>query len=409
MRHWRQRICIAISVALLLTCLQIQFVNATSSSELTNDSIKEKESQISDAQKQKETLQSGMTDVKKILKSLESSKANLKDYVEQLDSSLNSIQEKLDKLNALIDEKTKEITETKAELVKAESKEKEQYETMKERIQFMYERGNVVYIEILLSSKSFGEFLNKNEYIQKLSAYDRKMLQEYQETKEAIDKYKKELEDEQATLEEAKEKAKAEEASMETLISAKEQEIGLYEADISNKSQLIKEYEAEIAAQTASIAALEKAVAEEKERLKAANEAIQRYDGGTFTWPAPSYTRISDEYGYRMHPILGVKQFHNGVDMAAPSGTPILAAYDGTVVQAAYSNTMGNYIMLDHGDGLYTIYMHASALSVSKGESVTKGQKIGAVGSTGRSTGPHLHFSVRLNGSYVSPWNYLSK
>lgn len=273
----------------------------------------------------------------------------------------------------------------------------------------MYERGDTAYIEMIFSSKSFGEFLNKNEYVKKLSEYDRKMLQEYKETKEAIDIYKKELEEEQATLEEAKEDAKAEEASMETLIVAKEQEIGLYEADISNKSQLVKEYEAEIAAQTASIAALEKAVAEEKERLKAANEAVQSYDGGMFTWPAPSYTRISDEYGYRIHPILGVKQFHNGVDMAAPSGTSILAAYDGTVVNASYSSTMGNYIMIDHGDGLYTIYMHASALSVSKGEGVTKGQKIGAVGSTGRSTGPHLHFSVRLNGSYVSPWNYLSK
>ncbi len=409
MRHWKQRICIMIVAALLFASLRMQFVNATSSSQLTNSSIKEKEGQISDAQKEKETLQSGMTDVKKILKSLESSKANLKDYVEQLDSNLNGIQEKLNKLNALIDEKTKEITETKAELVKAESKEKEQYETMKKRIQFMYERGNTIYVEILFSSKSFGEFLNKNEYIQRLSEYDRTMLQEYQETKEAIDRYKKELEDEQASLEEAKEKAKAEEVSMASLISAKEKEIGFYEADISNKSQLVKEYEAEIAAQTAAIAALEKAVAEEKERLKAANEAVQRYDGGKFTWPAPSYTRISDEYGYRMHPILNVKQFHNGVDMAAPSGTPILAAYDGTVVQAAYSNTMGNYVMLDHGDGLYTIYMHASALNVSKGENVSKGQKIGAVGSTGRSTGPHLHFSVRQDGSYVSPWSYLSK
>ena len=89
-------------------------------------------------------------------------------------------------------------------------------------------------------------------------------------------------------------------------------------------------------------------------------------------------------------------------------GSPILAAYDGTVVSAAYSSTMGNYVMLDHGDNLYTIYMHASALYVSKGENVVKGQKIAAVGSTGRSTGNHLHFSVRLNGSYVSPWNYLS-
>ncbi len=127
-----------------------------------------------------------------------------------------------------------------------------------------------------------------------------------------------------------------------------------------------------------------------------------------FTWPAPNYTRISDDYGYRMHPILGVQQFHNGVDMAAPSGSPILAAYDGEVVAASYSSSMGNYIMINHGDSLYSIYMHASALYVSKGDVVSKGQKIAAVGSTGRSTGPHLHFGVRLNGEYVSPWTYLT-
>lgn len=126
-----------------------------------------------------------------------------------------------------------------------------------------------------------------------------------------------------------------------------------------------------------------------------------------FTWPAPSYTRISDEYGNRQHPILGIQQFHNGLDMAAPGGSAILAAYDGKVVAATYSNSMGNYIMIDHGDSLYTIYMHASALYVSKGAEVSKGDKIAAVGSTGRSTGNHLHFSVRLNGNYVNPWNYL--
>ena len=109
----------------------------------------------------------------------------------------------------------------------------------------------------------------------------------------------------------------------------------------------------------------------------------------------------------RVHPTLNVEKFHNGVDMAAPSGSPILAAYDGQVVAADYNASMGNYIMIDHGDGLYTIYMHCSALYVSTGANVTKGANIAAVGSTGRSTGPHLHFSVRLNGNYVSPWNYL--
>jgi murein DD-endopeptidase MepM/ murein hydrolase activator NlpD len=126
-----------------------------------------------------------------------------------------------------------------------------------------------------------------------------------------------------------------------------------------------------------------------------------------FQMPLNSYKRISDDYGMRMHPTLGVEKFHNGVDFAANSGTPILAAYGGTVVAAAYNSSMGNYVMINHGDGLYTIYMHASELYVSAGQTVSKGETIAAVGSTGRSTGPHLHFSVRLNGEYVNPWNYL--
>ena len=404
-----RKISIIMCAVLLVSCCQVQFVTATSSSELTNDLIKEKESQISEAQQQKAALQSGVTDVKKILQSLQSSKKDLSNYVKKLDSSLDDIQKKLDDLNCMIDEKSKEITETKAQLVKAEAIEKEQYESMKKRIKFLYERGDAMYVEMLLTSRSFGEFLNKNGYVQKLSEYDHKMLEEYKETKEAIDAYKKELEEEQEILEEAKAAAKQEEASMQTLIQAKEQEIGVYEADISNKSALVKEYEAEIAAQNAAIAAMEKAVAEEKKRLEEANKAVRKYDGGIFTFPAPSVKRVSDDYGYRIHPTLGVKQFHNGVDLAAPNGSPILAAYDGTVVAASYSSTMGNYIMLDHGDGLYTIYMHASALAVSKGQEVSKGDRIGSVGSTGRSTGPHLHFSVRLNGAYVSPWNYISR
>lgn len=102
-------------------------------------------------------------------------------------------------------------------------------------------------------------------------------------------------------------------------------------------------------------------------------------------------------------------KFHNGIDLAASSGSDILAAYDGQVVASSYSASMGNYVMIDHGNELYTIYMHASALYVSKGDVVAKGQKIAAVGSTGRSTGPHLHFGVRRNGNYVSPWNYISQ
>ena len=208
-------------------------------------------------------------------------------------------------------------------------------------------------------------------------------------------------------MEEAKVQVEQEQESLETLISEKQTEIDAYQADINDKEAVLKAYEAEIAARNAEIKALEDAVKAEQAALEAASNPKRTYDGGMFAWPAPSYTRISDDYGNRIHPTLGVNRFHNGVDMAAPGGSPILAAYNGTVVAAAYNSSMGNYIMIDHGDNLFTIYMHASALYVSKGAEVVKGQKIAAVGTTGRSTGNHLHFSVRLNGNYVSPWGYL--
>ena len=307
----------------------------------------------------------------------------------------------------MISTKEQEIDDKTKELEEAVAVQEAQYAAMKSRIKFMYEKGDTLYLELFFGSDNFGDMLNKADYIEMLSSYDRKMLDEYVAQAEYVALCKESLEEEKDVLEEAKKSVEAEEASLNELISAKEQEISAVSSDIKNKEAAIAEYEADIAAQNETIAALEKAVAEERKRLAA--EQGRRYDGGIFAWPAPSYTRISDDYGNRTHPILGVQQFHNGIDMAAPGGSPILAAYDGTVVAAAYSSSMGNYIMIDHGDSLYTIYMHASALYVSKGQEVSKGQKIAAVGSTGRSTGNHLHFSVRKNGSYVSPCSYLGK
>lgn len=398
---------ISIILCLVLLCMTFQSVGALDVS-ATGDvggSISQQENEISEAQQEKALLQSDITDLKKVKDKLEASKKNLTEYVKELDTTLEDIQDKVTQLESLVEQKKAEIQETQAQLEAAKVKEAEQYEAMKTRIRFMYEKGTTTYVEILCSASSYGELLNKAEYINQLSTYDRNMLVSYQETKETIAAYETELEGEQQVLEEAKEKAAAEQANMVDLISVKQEQIEDFEADISNKEEVIAQYEKELAEQTATIAAMEKAVAARKAASVSGNTL--KYGGGAFAWPAPSYTKISSEYGNRLHPILNVQQFHNGVDMAAPNGSPILAAYDGVVVAAAYSGAMGNYIMIDHGSGLYTIYMHASSLQVSAGTSVAKGQTIGTVGSTGRSTGPHLHFSVRLNGSYVSPWNYL--
>ena len=401
MKVWKKLLCIII-------CISVVFVFPTETAQATtNDSIREKEAEIAEAKKEVATLKSSLTDVEKLKKELEQSKSDLNAYVTQLDTELNDIQSKISEYNKLIEEKENEIVVTTEELNAAIAKQEEQYAAMKERIKFMYEKGDTLYMEIIFSSSSLSDTVNKADYIEALSAYDRNQLDEYVRTRELIALCKEELESEKEVLDEAKLAVEAEEAAVSALISEKEAQIVAVSSDISTKEAAIKEYEEMIAEENAQIVALEKAVAEEKARLAAANANARVYDGGMFAFPCPGYKRISDEYGNRMHPTLGIEKFHNGIDLAAASGTSILAAYDGDVVAADYSSSMGNYIMIDHGGGLYTIYMHASALYVSKGQSVYKGQTIAAVGSTGRSTGPHLHFSVRLNGNYVSPWNYL--
>ena len=371
-------------------------------------SIAQKQKEIEDTQNQRKQLEGGLTDVKQIINSLEQSKSNLASYVSQLDTELTAAQTRITELTDMITQKEAEIVQTKAELDEAVAKEEAQYESMKARIKNMYERGNSFYLEAIFSASSFGDMLNRFDYVEKITESDRKIFENFKTTREYVEVCKAQLEAEQELLEEAKVDVEKEQQSLETLISEKQTEIKAYEANINDKEAVLREYEAEIASRNAEIKALEDAVKAEQAALEEATNPKRTYDGGMFTWPAPSYTRISDDYGEReIHPVLGVKKFHYGVDMAAPGGSPILAAYDGTVVAATYNSSMGNYVMIDHGDNLFTVYMHASALYVTKGTEVVKGQKIAAVGTTGNSTGNHLHFSVRLNGNYVNPWGYL--
>lgn len=399
--------------ALLLFLAPVSVYALPDTEEGLDQQINDDSNAISNARDEKEKLKDNLDAAQAMKESLEQAKDELTGHVVELDTQMSQVTEKLYEVETLLSEKEEELKQTQQDLEEAKKNVEEQYEDMKLRIQFMYEHGSVSFLQILLSAGSFSDMLNKAEYIEQVSAYDRTMLDEFEKTKKKVESLEKDLETQQQVLAQTKEEVKKQQDEMAGLIKDKQDEIEGYETDIANKEEAIAEYEQMIKEQDDTIKALEASVAAAKAKKAQMNvsgnsaEEQAEYNGGTFCWPAPSYTRISDDYGYRIHPILKVQQFHNGVDMAAPSGSAILAAYDGTVVAASYNASMGNYIMIDHGSGLYTIYMHASALYVSSGQSVKKGAQIGAVGSTGRSTGPHLHFSVRLNGSYVSPWNYL--
>ncbi|MCQ2520857.1 MAG: peptidoglycan DD-metalloendopeptidase family protein [Lachnospiraceae bacterium] len=374
--------------------------------EALQNSISEKQGQLSDLEKEKQQIQAGRTNVQKLKESLVNSRNEINAMVEELDMEVATLQSNIESYNALIEAKKLEVQETMEEVRAAEQTVDDYYAAMKQRIRFMYESGSTSSLELLLSSNSLAEMLNKAEYIEALQAYDRQKLEEYQLVVEYCQLVKEQLEDEQAVLEEAQAALAEEQSNINELIETKTAEIQAYNDEINNTQQALNEYDEEIEAQDQIIKELEAAIKADQQAL---SEATRRhYDGGVFRHPCPGYKRVSSEFGNRVNPVTGRSQLHNGIDLAAAAGTPIYAAYDGTVVAASYTSAMGNYVMIDHGDGLYTIYMHASALYVSKGQGVKAGDHIAAVGTTGRSTGNHLHFTVRLNGNYINPREYFT-
>lgn len=375
----------------------------------TSVAVKKANQAVDSAKEEKATMEKSLDAAKQMLQDLETMKSSVESKVAELDTELTTVNAQLEELQKELQDKIQEIENTKEDISKAKAVEEKQYEDMKVRIKYMYEQGNTQYAALILESQSIADFLNKADYVASISEYDRQMLEKYEETRKQVEELEARLVVEQQELEVQEKETKDKVEAIQVLVEAKEAELETVNGQIASKEQLIAEYEADIAEQNRVIQELEAAAKKAAEEAAQTGSSTQKYDGGIFAWPCPAYTRISSPFGYRMHPTLGVVKFHNGVDLAAPAGSAILAAYDGTVISAAYNDSMGNYVMINHGDGIYTIYMHASALYVSAGQKVTKGETIAAVGTTGRSTGNHLHFSVRVNGEYVDPMGYISK
>ena len=392
-------ICHILALALIFTMVPQITVQAKGDASTTS---------LSEAQKEKEALEKQLKDAKKLISELKDSKGDVEDKVEELNNELIDISARITTLENQLAEKSTEIADAETQLAQAEDEKQKQYEDMKLRIQYMYENSQSGYLEQLLDSRSASEFLNTAEYISQIQRYDRQKLDEYTQTVEYITTAKAQLEQDYADLQVMKENVESQKKSVASLMSQKETELAGITDDISDAQNDAKYYEAEIQAQNELIAEI-KRIEAEKAAAAAAGQNVQNpYSGGAFTWPCPSSTRITSDYGTRVSPTSGASSNHKGIDIGADAGATIVAAADGIVKAANYSSAAGNYVMIDHGGGLYTVYMHCSSLAVSEGTSVSAGQTIAYVGSTGISTGNHLHFGVSLNGGYVSPWNYLS-
>ncbi len=382
--------------------------------------VESEQDKLNDLNNQKQEAESQKED-------LEASKAEAEEFIDQVDKQLTSLATELYETTQKLEETQSKIEKTQKKLEKAQESITQQYEDMKLRIKYMYENGESQMLDLLLNSSSFTDFLNKAEYITELSQYDRQMLEKLKTTRKEIADAKSTLETEEQNLVAMQEQQENDQAKLESLSESKKNELASYENLIAQNVDIASELESEISAQEQRVAAAEqesiaaaKQAAEEQARREASSVANNTPSTTApsstpshtatvsgFTWPCPGYSTVSSDFGYRSDPFSGASTFHSGIDIPAPAGTPVVAAASGTVEWSNYSSSAGNWIGINHGDGVYTVYMHMSALLVSAGTSVSAGQTIGLVGTTGSSTGNHLHFSVRKNGAYVSPWNYV--
>ena len=316
------------------------------------------------------------------------------------------------------------IADKQDQLVDAETKFAELTERNKERIQAMEEEGEVSYWSVLFEANSFSDLLDRFNMVQEIAASDKRRLEELDAAAQKVTEAKAALEVEKLALEESQVELTATQAQLEV----KRAEADTLLAELVDKGM---EYEDLMEQSEDEQAKLALEIANKKDEYDKAKyqewlatsvppayvPGAPSYDTsgstssnnvGGISWKVPiNYTAFTSPFGYRIHPIYGTKKFHYGVDLAAPTGTPIYATRSGTVDTASYNGSAGYYVQINHGDGFRSIYMHMTHYVVSSGQHVSQGQVIGYCGSTGGSTGPHLHFGISYNGSYVNPANYI--
>ncbi len=355
------------------------------------------------------TVQKYEDDIKKLedeqnrilgeLQSIRDDKADQIAYKTTLDQAVTSMQLKIDKLDNMLIELDKNITEKEAEIETKKAEIEDLKVKFAERVRFAYEEGDVSYIEMILGAESMSDFFSRIEWISNILEYDRMLSNQYKQEQADLEKAVEELNVSIQMQEEAKKNLESEKASYEKLAAECESYINALAADEAASLQAYQENqqkEAELDQQLANY------LKELQEKQK------KEYVGGVFGWPLPlSCNRISSYFGVRT--LNGITESHGALDIPAPVNTAIYAANAGTVLKAEYHYSYGNYILIDHGGGQSTLYAHCNSISVSVGDTVSKGQQIGKVGTTGYSFGYHLHFEVRINGTRVDPLGYVNK
>lgn len=336
--------------------------------------------------------QSKQKNISSQLKQVKKKEGELIDKIQTLESKISKSEEEIESLKTKISTTETEIDTTLNNLIIAEENIEEKQDIMGDRINVMYKKGTIGYAEVLLNSKSITELLTNLDMVKRIVEHDVNLLKELRKQRDIIEEEKISLENQKRQLVNLKSSIEQEQKSLQA--SRGEQE--RLRADLSKDK-----------------VALEKMLDQAKKEADDLTNKLRSlqssgtYVGGVLGWPVPGYTYVSSPFGNRIHPILKVPKFHTGIDIRVSAGKNVVAAGNGKVRTAGNLGGYGRTVIIDHGGGIMTLYAHNSKLLVSTGNNVVKGQKIALVGSTGMSTGPHVHFEVRKNGQYVDPIPYV--
>lgn len=399
----------------VLTALALAFGPMSTAFAASTDKLDSLKSQASQLNEQGSSLKNQLSGLQNEANSKLEEKAVLEQQISVLSAQIVNTQ-------ALIEEYDVQIADKQVELENAQQKADEYYQLFLARFRDLEEQGSVSYWSILFDAASFSDLLDRISFIADVVHYDNQIVDQLQAARQAVADAKADLETNQAEQVQAKTDLESQQAELSTDEAAVDAAI----AEINSKADVYQSQLDEIKSQADAlddqIAAAQKEYEAQVAAEKAAQEAANKNNNSSsnsnssssssgsgrisMVWPCAS-TRVTSGFGKRNSPTAGASTYHKGIDIGASTGTAIYAAASGTVTEAGYSSSRGNYVVIYHSNGVSTAYMHCSALYVSSGDKVSQGQTIAAVGSTGISTGSHLHFSVIEDGTYVNPRNYV--
>lgn len=396
---------LAFSIFCAPAAMQMQ-VDAASSDKLSSLQQKQK-----DLQQKKQALANQQAQTNEKLASLREDKAKQLEYKNTLDEQMQNLQSQISVLNDQISTLDENIKQKTAEIADKQADIDYNYEQLKERLCALYKTGEASNLQILMNSENVMDLANKTHLLKIITEHDTELINTLKTEMQAIADEKAEIEQNRQQVADAKteldnkrsELGELENEAQRVLneLSTNERAMQSESANLSAQQRQVQQQEAQAAAEIDQWWA--DYYASQKKSQNSGGSAPASYAGGQFTWPVPGYTHISCNYSSG-HKAIDI----NRTNGRSISGASIVAANSGTVVQAGWHYSYGNYVMIDHGGGYSTLYAHASSLAVSKGQKVSKGQTIAYVGSTGNSTGPHLHFEVRVNGVRKNPFNWFS-